>query len=100
MEVDESPEAIASLIADSRKRSHDLFLRNYGNRLQDDTESQKIKLAIKVNAEYAKVRHMAPPAKRVATEKARASAAQAPNVVPLSTEEPEIVVAGGHPVPS
>ena len=100
MEVDASSDTYEPLIALSHKRTYDLFLRNYGGRLAEDVDSQKMKLAVKVHDEYARVRNLAPPPKRAATESAKARATAPATSTPTEATNEEVVVKPGHPVPS
>lgn len=100
-DIDETQ--VTNLILTSRKRSLDLFLRNYSTRIIEDVESQRLRLATKVNDEYAPVRNMPPPPKRAATTETKTKVVTPTvpqqQISSTTTSQQETKILGGHPVP-
>eukprot|EP00002_Diphylleia_rotans_P037820 TRINITY_DN849_c0_g8_i1.p1 TRINITY_DN849_c0_g8~~TRINITY_DN849_c0_g8_i1.p1 ORF type:complete len:516 (+),score=77.36 TRINITY_DN849_c0_g8_i1:74-1621(+) len=88
----------------SLKRARDMFLSNHFLRVEDDVDSQRMKLVVKIQLEYEAVKDMAPP---VATNTTNSFVAPAPIASPspvtsatLQEAKDTPTFAGAHPYPA
>ncbi|XP_017316551.1 pleiotropic regulator 1 [Ictalurus punctatus] len=92
--------SVHTLVFRSLKRSHDMFVSDHAKQVSLDEESHKLKMAVKLRAEYTPVLHM--PVLKEGKSKV------APNALDLydssgytsAESDPEYLITGTHPYPS
>lgn len=97
----EEAQSLNTLFFRSKKRTYDMFLTNYGSRLSNDSTSLKLKLACKINDDYAQVKDLPPPAPvRAAPPEQKKEPQTQAQAVSKGKEEEDVAVKGTHAFPS
>ncbi|CAL1600992.1 unnamed protein product [Knipowitschia caucasica] len=100
MTEDVQKHSVHTLVFRSLKRTHDMFVADQAKPVAPDEESQKVKMAVKLKADYGPVLHM--PVLKENKERVQQISSGVPSAqgYPQPGEEAEYLITGTHAYPS
>ncbi|CAB1460908.1 unnamed protein product [Pleuronectes platessa] len=98
MSEDVQKHSVHTLVFRSLKRTHDMFVSDHAKSIAQDEESQKMKLGVKLKADYAAVLHM--PILKEGKDRVPHLPGSMPGHQSYAPDDPEYLITGTHAYPS